>query len=90
MKKKGKCICPICEEPVIDKGSRKDGQDSVFCEGHCQAWLHNHCASLSSIAYQAVSQMQAPFYCRHCHLDNQSKESATLKATVSACFQRTS
>ena len=84
MKKKGECVCPICEEPAIDKSSRKGGQNSVFCEGHCQAWVHKNSASLSNVAFQAVSQSKAPFYCPHCHLDHQGKESATLKATASS------
>ena len=59
-KKEDECICPICEVTIIDKTSDKDGQDSIFCEGQCQAWIHKQCASLSNNAFKAVAKSRDP------------------------------
>ena len=65
-KKEKSCVCPICEEPILDKSFCKDGQDSVFCDGQCQAWLDKHCASLSNIAFKPSLNLKLLFYCPHC------------------------
>ena len=82
-------ICPICDNPIIEKKDGQKGHDSVYCEGQCQVWLHRHCASLSKAAFQAVSQSQLPFLCTHCRLDAQEKEVAVLKATMTTILAET-
>ena len=39
--------CPICLDPIIDATEDTEGQEAIFCEGECDAWLHRQCAGLS-------------------------------------------
>ena len=31
-----------------------EGQDSVFCEGNCNVWLHRHCVGLTKSAFNHI------------------------------------
>ena len=55
-------ICPICEKVVVDSGRKS--QDSIFCEGSCQAWLHRCCAGLTRSRFDELSDNNTlPFHC---------------------------
>ena len=40
-KTKGKegreCVCPICDDPILDTKGRRKGQDIIFCDGIASA-----------------------------------------------------
>lgn len=42
-----KCVCPVCEEEIVDVTGKKSGQEAIECEGSRAMWLHRGCASLS-------------------------------------------
>ena len=75
-------MCPVCEKAVID-GGRKS-QDSIFCEGSCQAWLHRCCAGLTRTRFAELSDDSRPFYCPSCASDKHTHELAELKSAVAA------
>ena len=68
----------------MDATTKKEGQDSVHCDGQCNAWIHRQCAGLSSSAFDVVRKSTSPFYCPHCRLDIQAKEINSLKVMISA------
>ena len=74
--------CPICLDIIIDAKDGQKGQDSVFCEGVCNGWIHRRCAGLSSAAFAVISSDSHPFYCPNCRLDRQNQEIADLKAKI--------
>ena len=74
--------CPVCLDIIIDAKDGQKGQESVFCEGVCNGWIHRRCAGLSSAAFAVISSDSHPFYCPNCRLDRQSQEIADLKATI--------
>ena len=76
--------CPVCTEEVTDGGGRKKGQESVFCDGRCQEWVHRQCAGLSKVAFQAVSNSDAQFRCPRCIIVQQAEEISALRASVDA------
>ena len=39
-------LCCICEADIVD-----DTDESVLCEGICQAWMHRKCAGISRQVY---------------------------------------
>ena len=68
-KKKGEaCICPICTEIIVEQTKTRKGQDAIFYEGSCDAWLHRRCASLSAVLFNEFKKSKTPFFCPHCHL----------------------
>ena len=90
-KKKGKSketdsavYCAICEEIIIDQNEQEPGQDSIYCEGKCDAWVHRHCAGLTVSAFRASKTSSEPFHCLHCKLDSQANELASLRSIVCA------
>ena len=81
-KKKGGCICPICEELIDDKL-----QQSIFCEGTCDSWLHRCCAGLSRAAFSKLEGFTEKFSCPSCRLHDQAIEISSLKESL-ASLQR--
>ena len=81
-KKKGGCNCPICLEIIIESTKSKSGHDAIFCEGHCNSWLHRRSAGLSKPLFAGLEKSTDPFYCPHCQLQNLTSEISTLKETI--------
>ena len=56
--------CHVCDEVIIegddDKG--EPGDDAMYCEGKCDAWIHRKCAGLSKQQYEALSAEDTPYY----------------------------
>ena len=34
-KEQKQCICPLCEDPILDAVGKKAGHNAVFCDGSC-------------------------------------------------------
>ena len=79
--------CPICEKAIVDSGRK--GQDSTFCEGSCQAWLHRCCSGLTRTRFDELNDDNASFHCPSCEEEKkkQTKELADLKSVVAALAQ---
>ena len=77
------CKCAICEDIIVEESQDLSGQDAIFCEGSCQAWLHRGCAGLSKSAFLSLNGSSVPFACVHCRLNQQEKEISQLKNLVS-------
>ena len=75
--------CPICLEPIKDAIGNRKGEDSIYCDGLCDSWVHRS-AGLSKQAFEAARNAgpNSCFYCPHCHLDSQQKEILLLKSAV--------
>jgi len=82
--KSGECICTICQDPIVDATETREGQDSIFCEGQCSAWIHRQCAGLSKSVFDFLTQSEIPFHCPHCTLQNHTTEIAKLKEVVNS------
>ena len=82
--KTGECICPICLDPIVDAKSKQKGQDSIFCDSQCSAWLHRQCAGLSKSLFESWTESEKPFYCPHCRLHDHTYtlEIAKLKEAI--------
>ena len=50
--------CPICQDKIIDKADGS-GDDSIFCEGICDTWIHRQCARLSITAFKAITLLSS-------------------------------
>ncbi len=81
------CACSVCEKTIYDKG--KKSQDSVFCEGTCQAWMHRICCGLPKEAFKKVQDLNEPYLCNYCFredhknkLEGQKQEITLLKARI--------
>ena len=74
--------CAICLQPIVDESDTHDSEDSIFCEGKCQEWIHWTCAGLSEAAFDSLHQSGNPFWCYHCHLSMHSSEVATLHTMI--------
>ena len=75
-------ICPVCEETIKDPSPTSEGQESIFCEGTCNTWLHRKCAGLSKKAFQNVSNSNKLFLCPCCVISKHEEDIATLKTTI--------
>ena len=54
-------ICAICLDTIIDATEVSEGEDALFCEGKCQAWLHRRCACITKARFDRISTSEAPF-----------------------------
>ena len=55
--------CAVCLNQIIE-----DKDDALFCEGHCQQWLHRCCAgiTLALVQYRILISSNDPFLCLAC------------------------
>lgn len=81
-KKRGTCVCPICNESIVEGIKNKKGQDAIFCEGVCVTWLHHQCAGLSQLAFVELQNSTESFHCPHCQLKMYKLEINNLWQTV--------
>lgn len=72
-------MCVICNKIIADHSTSHDGEDAVYCEGKCSAWMHRHCAGLSVPHFSQISSSDDPFLCVYCTLSNQASEIKDLK-----------
>ena len=72
-------------EVVIQYGDdiSDKGEDAVFSEGFCQAWIHRRCLVLSKKLYDNLGKSNDPFLCAYCALCKQSQEIDKLKRLIS-------
>ena len=54
----------------------------MFCDGHCNTWLHRGCAGLSKTAFKKVTESNDPFSCTCCYLSQHKGELIALRTTV--------
>ena len=71
--------CCICEADIVD-----DTDESVLCEGICQAWMHRKCAGISRQVFAVISKSNDPYLCSHCMLSNYKEEIVSLKNQVNS------
>ena len=81
-------ICLVCEKKIVDASANTTGEDSIKCEGLCNAWLHRKCASMSKTTFEAAQLSSDPFLCPHCRHDAQQDEIRSLKESVSHLLSR--
>ena len=81
-------MCSVRENGIVDASSNTTGEDSIKCEGLCNAWLHRTCAGMSKASFQAAQQSSDSFLCPHCRLDTQQEEIHSLKQSVSRLLSR--
>ena len=72
-------LCCICDADIVD-----DTDESVPCEGLCQAWMHRKCAGISQQVFVVISKSNDPYLCSHCMLSNYKEEIVSLKNQVSS------
>uniref|UniRef100_A0A1X7U4B7 Zinc finger PHD-type domain-containing protein n=1 Tax=Amphimedon queenslandica TaxID=400682 RepID=A0A1X7U4B7_AMPQE len=77
-------FCPVCEK----RFTHKSGEESIQCEGTCQAWLHRCCAGLSKSEYDLLSGYSVPFCCVKCRLQRAEEKISTLQTQVDDLFDR--
>ena len=75
-------ICPICLDPIIDATTDAEGQEAIYCESICDAWIHRQCAGPSKTLYEVYQNGDDPFYCPHCRLAIQEQKLHELKSTI--------
>ena len=76
--------CAICLEIIFDRSHDCEGQDSIFCEGSCQKWIHRTCAGLPDPAFDLIVKSKAPFFCFQCSLTAHASELKDLRSQVSS------
>ncbi len=74
--------CIICEKVIKDSEGKSKGQDSIYCEGSCQGWLHRTCAGVPKPVFQAISLSQDPFLCVYCKNIKQEEKITNLESTI--------
>ena len=73
--------CSICEKVIKDQ---QKGQESIFCERDCQAWMHRICAGISRKAFGKAKSSDDPFFCHYCLCHKQETEIINLKTTINS------
>lgn len=77
-------VCAICLQIIIERSNVSDGEDSIFCEGACQRWLHRSCAGLPDPAFDLIRNSDESFYCFPCAMAVHKSEVKELRSVVDA------
>ena len=67
-------FCLVCSKVIVVYNPDKsiEGDDAMYCEGICNAWVHRTCVGLSKQSYEALAEDDTPYLCPHCHMKQQS------------------
>ena len=71
------CLRSFAALPIV-----KGKDESLFCGGDCQQWLHRYCAGVSAQVYRSMTEKGATFSCYACSLVTHRKEIDDLKDAV--------
>lgn len=74
--------CLICDVRIIESTNDVDGDDAVYCEGDCKAWLHRKCVSMSKLLYDKISDSDDSYYCPNCATFKHLQEISILRNQV--------
>ena len=84
--------CVVCSNVIVDCDPDKsiEGDDAMFCEGLCNAWVHRTCVGLSKHSYAALSEDDTPYLCPHCCMQQQSSviEGSSINAYIDSAFKQ--
>ena len=69
--------CCVCCQPIA-----KGKDESLFCGGDCQQWLHCYCAGVSKQVFSGLAEEGSAFFCFACCLKRHRREIDALKDTV--------
>lgn len=75
-------ICQVCCATITESSEGVVGEDAVFCEGDCKAWIHRKCLGMSILVYDKLSKCKDPYMCPHCTIFKQSNEITKLRNQV--------
>ena len=78
------CACAICLDAIVEATETSVGEEALFCEGHCQAWLHRRCAFITKARFVRISSSEVPFLCCYCQADTQHLATKLLQDEVAA------
>ena len=84
--------CLVCGSRITKANEEEGitGNNAVFCEGKCDAWIHRTCIGLSKQSYEDLSESESPYLCPHCILSKQTKEIEDLKQLVKSLAENLS
>ena len=77
-------VFPICDETIKEPSKHRKGEDSIYYEGYCEAWIHRRCAGLSVTNFAALSDSgeDHTYFCLYCELHAQKAEMENLMSTI--------
>ena len=83
-KSKRNTTCPICDETIKEPTKHRKGDDSIYCEGYCDAWIHRRFAGLSAATLAVLDEAgeDQTFFCLYCELQAHKAEIENLMSTI--------
>ena len=81
------CLCKICDDAIVEPGGKRKRDDSIFCNGICNGWIHRQCAGLSRTRFIAFvgSDDSVEFVCPTCRTSHLEAKVSDLQQEVSSC-----
>ena len=77
-------LCKICDDAIVEPGGKRKGDDSIFCNGICNGWIHRQCARTRFIAFVGSDDF-VKFICPTCHTSHLEVKVSDLQQEVSTC-----
>ena len=83
-KSKRNSTCPICDEVIKEATKHRKGDDAIYCEGYCDAWVHRRCTGLSATNFAKLRDAgeEYTFFCLYCEIQAQKAEIDSLMSTI--------
>ena len=89
----GECTCcPVCLEEVACREACDDNDDdeSIFCEGDCDSWVHRRCIGLPKRVLIQHKTTNNPFFCPTCRFNKYDLLISDMKSTIASLEQKVS
>ena len=63
-------LCKVCDDTIAEPNGKAKGDDSIFCSGECDGWVHRRCAGLSKAKFAIYTSTDESviFYCPTCRV----------------------
>jgi len=60
--------CPVCLGEILNRDASDDSDDeeSIFCEGYCDSWVHRRSIGLTKKALIKYRESNNPYMCPSC------------------------
>ena len=83
-KSKRNTTCPICDETIKEPTKHRKGDDSIYCESYCDAWVHCRCAGLSVVTLAVLGETGEgqTFFCLYYELQAHKAKIENLMSTI--------
>ena len=78
--------CLVCLDEILnrDTSDNNDDEETIFCEGYCDSWVHRRCIGLTKKALISYRESNNPYMCPSCRISKYEHLISDMKSTIAS------